>query len=82
MARLFSKASSNNLQEQLNQNFDSLSLVIPFINVNYIKGQVNVMIEIETRTYIDVIRFVILYELPSSKHRFRRAIVDYVPKTK
>lgn len=78
MAKLLSRSSAADLSEEVSNNFEYLSIVIPYINVHYLNGTVNVMLEIETQNYIDVIRFVILYQIPSSKWRFRRAIVDFV----
>lgn len=69
------------MSKSINENFKAFNKILPYINEHYIKDSLHNLVEIEERTYIDVVRFVILYEFPSGKFKMRRAVVDYVKET-
>ena len=68
---------SKTLKQTYLTHFDTLSKIIPFLTQNYVKETYHSLVEIEVREYLDIIRYVFLYEFHSAGFEMRRAIVDY-----
>ena len=82
LAKLFKRQESKSVSEAIYANFETLSKIIPYLNQKYLKNErAYNLVEIETKDYVDVRRFVFLYELYSQNrvHRWR-GVVDITKK--
>lgn len=80
LAKVF-KRSKTNTKSTIEKFTTILDKVIPTLENSIIRSSMSNMIEIDAQQYIDVVRFVFLFEFYEIKYSRKRVIVDYVPST-
>ena len=77
MIKFLKRDQNANVKAAVSSNFDILSKIIPKLNEKYGVQKGYNLIEIESKEYIDVTRYVLLYEFHAGKLVMHRAVVDY-----
>ena len=77
MIKFLKRDQNANVKTAISSNFDILSKIIPQLNEKYGLQKGYNLIEIESKEYLDVTRFVLLYEFHAGKFVMHRAVVDY-----
>ena len=80
MLKFMKRQQSSNVKKAIGDNFEILSKIIPFMNDKYAQEGAHTLLEIEVRQYLDVTRYVLLYEFFRGKSTMKRAVVDYTVK--
>lgn len=79
LAKLFKRHDSKTLSKTINDNYEIFSRIIPLINQKFMKNSLYNLVEIEQKTYKDVVRNIFLYGLTSNReYTYMRVIVDYM----
>ena len=76
MIKFMKHHESKTLKQTFASNFEVLSKIIPYLNQHYVKEGGHTLVEIQVNHYLDVTRFVILYEFLAGHFSMKRAVVD------